>query len=438
MRAVLTDPGFAPLAESVMNRVAPMTGAERLRMLDALAGDGVVIEADGGPYTFLDALARAARVVITSGDGGIRRIPCREDFVAVPAPPPDAAEKWRLSRFTTMSRKGGEMMVRSPLGDSYLLASNPAAQEAIASLVAPRRREEIELPDLFDLLIAASCILPCDEAGNTIDETDPDRLLWEPHDLTFHGRSRLGRADPEVGGTYAKPGSAERRPAVKENPWKEGAIPLSRPDLAALARNDPPLTAILENRRSIRQYGIVPPSSAELGSFLFRTARVKYRQEGPDDSFAWRPYPSGGALYEQEFYVTIDACTDLMRGFYYYDAEAHALCPIRPPDAETETLLYEASMSTAFTGRPQILITIASRFARFNRKYSGMSYAAQLKNIGAIYQTMYLVATAMGLGGCALGLGNPDRFCRLAGVDYLQEGSLGEFMLGSPTVSLHP
>jgi SagB-type dehydrogenase family enzyme len=95
-------------------------------------------------------------------------------------------------------------------------------------------------------------------------------------------------------------------------------------------------------------------------------------------------------------------------------------------------------MSAAFTGRPQILITITSRFARFNRKYSGMSYAAQLKNIGAIYQTMYLVATAMGLGGCALGLGNPDRFCRIASIDYLREGSLGEFMLGKPILSMHP
>lgn len=421
-----------------MTQAAPMIGIESLNILENLAGEGIAITLDANDScTYLDAMARAGMVMVTSENGGIRRIPCREDFATVPVPLSGGANNWRLSRFTTISRKGGELMVRSPLGDSYLLVSDPAAQAAIVSLVVPRGQDEIEVAELFEFLIAASCILSCDEAGNTIDETDPDRLLWEPHDLVFHSRSRLGRADPEIGGTYAKTGSGERRPALKENPWKAGAIPLYHPDLAVLSQTDPPLSAVIENRRSMRQFGIVPPSAAELGAFLYRTARVKYRQEGSDESFAWRPYPSGGAIYEQEFYVTIDACTDLLRGFYYYDAEAHALCPVRAPDEEMEALLYEASMSAAFTGRPQILITIASRFARFNRKYSGMSYAAQIKNIGAIYQTMYLIATAMDLGGCALGLGNADRFCRLAGVDYFQEGSLGEFMLGKPVMSLY-
>jgi SagB-type dehydrogenase family enzyme len=433
MRAVLADPSVAILAKSVLNQAAPMIVARSAAIIESLSGKGLTLSSDAGSgYDYLDAMARAGTVVVTSEEGGIRRIPCRGDFLTVISPLPCTVGTWRLSRFTTISRIGDEMMVRCPLGDSYLLVADPEAQAAIPSLVAPRRREEIEVPDLFDLLIAASCILPCDNAGDTIDETDADRLLWEPHDLLFHSRSRLGRADPEIGGTYAKPGSADRRPAVKENRWKAGAIPLYRPDLAMLAQSDPPLSAILESRCSVRKYGIVPPTAAELGAFLYRTARVKYRLESPDESFAWRPYPSGGALYEQEFYVTIDACTDLVRGFYYYDPEGHALCPIRAPDAEIEALLYEASMSAAFIGRPQILITIASRFARFNRKYSGMSYAAQIKNIGAIYQTMYLVATAMGLGGCALGLGNSDRFCRIAAVDYLQEGSLGEFMLGKP------
>jgi SagB-type dehydrogenase family enzyme len=58
-----------------------------------------------------------------------------------------------------------------------------------------------------------------------------------------------------------------------------------------------------------------------------------------------------------------------------------------------------------------------------------MSYSAQLKNVGVIYQTMYLVATSMGIGGCALGLGNTDRFCAMTGLDWFEEGSVGEFMV---------
>jgi hypothetical protein len=44
---------------------------------------------------------------------------------------------------------------------------------------------------------------------------------------------------------------------------------------------------------------------------------------------------------------------------------------------------------------------------------------------------MYLVATGMTLAPCALGTGNSDLFSRLAGLDYLVESSIGEFMLGT-------
>ena len=59
-----------------------------------------------------------------------------------------------------------------------------------------------------------------------------------------------------------------------------------------------------------------------------------------------------------------------------------------------------------------------------------MGYAAQLKNVGVIYQSLYLAVTAMGLGGCALGLGNSDRFCEMTGLDWWQESSVGEFIFG--------
>ena len=63
--------------------------------------------------------------------------------------------------------------------------------------------------------------------------------------------------------------------------------------------------------------------------------------------------------------------------------------------------------------------------------YEGIPYATTLKNTGALLQTMYLVATAMGLAPCAMGRGDADLFARVAGTDYYAETSVGEFMLGS-------
>jgi SagB-type dehydrogenase family enzyme len=60
-----------------------------------------------------------------------------------------------------------------------------------------------------------------------------------------------------------------------------------------------------------------------------------------------------------------------------------------------------------------------------------MAYAATLKNVGVLYQSMYLVATAMGLAPCGLGGGNAALFADVVGTDYFAESSVGEFLLGT-------
>jgi SagB-type dehydrogenase family enzyme len=64
-------------------------------------------------------------------------------------------------------------------------------------------------------------------------------------------------------------------------------------------------------------------------------------------------------------------------------------------------------------------------------KYQSMVYAVILKNVGALYQTLYLAATAMGLAPTALGGGDSDRFARATGRDYWGESLVGEFLVGA-------
>ncbi len=79
---------------------------------------------------------------------------------------------------------------------------------------------------------------------------------------------------------------------------------------------------------------------------------------------------------------------------------------------------------------PQVLITIAARFARVSWKYSALAYALILKDVGVLTQTFYLMATGMGLGGCAIGTTNIDLFAKLTGIEFHVEGPVGEFALG--------
>ena len=80
---------------------------------------------------------------------------------------------------------------------------------------------------------------------------------------------------------------------------------------------------------------------------------------------------------------------------------------------------------------PQVMLLLAARFGRTMWKYESMAYALVLKQVGILYQTMYLTATAMGLAPCALGGGNSDAFAAATGLDYYEETSVGEFLLGS-------
>jgi SagB-type dehydrogenase family enzyme len=79
---------------------------------------------------------------------------------------------------------------------------------------------------------------------------------------------------------------------------------------------------------------------------------------------------------------------------------------------------------------PQLLITIAARFGRISWKYSSIAYSLILKEVGVLMQTFYLMATDMGLGGCALGSSNIDLFAKMTGIEFHVEGVVGQFALG--------
>jgi len=87
---------------------------------------------------------------------------------------------------------------------------------------------------------------------------------------------------------------------------------------------------------------------------------------------------------------------------------------------------------------PQILVTIAARFGRTAWKYTSIAYALVLKDVGVLIQTLYMMATDMGLGGCAIGTTNIDLFAKMTGIEFHVEGPVGQFAIGrgrKPTAS---
>jgi SagB-type dehydrogenase family enzyme len=262
-------------------------------------------------------------------------------------------------------------------------------------------------------------------------ETDAGAESWEFHDLLFHARSRMGGhgRDKGFGATYHR-GPHAPLPAVKP-PMTDEHRPLPVPDLERLRAEDPPLAEVMERRRSTRTHGPRPLTKAQLGEFLYRTARVRSTVDSPEGQFSSRPYPGAGGCYELELYLSISTCQGLEPGLYHYDPGAHRLVRLSGMTAEVKRLLQQAAPGSGSTP-PQVLITLAARFQRVFWKYESMAYALILKDVGVLYQSMYLAATAMGLAACALGHGSPDAFAEATGLERHSETSVGELILGSP------
>jgi SagB-type dehydrogenase family enzyme len=274
-----------------------------------------------------------------------------------------------------------------------------------------------------------------DAGGLRPAEGDPNLVLWDFHDLLFHTRSTEGRQANPLGSGYTYSRLMAPLPAVRAS-WPGQTV-----DLNGLSTPSPtPFAALLGARQSIRDFDDEHPINlTELAALLQSTARVRERWtaaadmedgQGPDVSYTSRPYPSAGASYELELYLAVHKCEGLARGFYHYDAERHALTAIDIRPQDFEALLYDAEFAIEASAAPQVLVVIAARFGRVAWKYSSVAYSLILKDVGVLTQTLYLAATDMGLGGCAIGINNIDRFSRMTGLEFFVEGPVGQFVLG--------
>jgi SagB-type dehydrogenase family enzyme len=433
-----------PAALDALGRLEP-PGEEEGRLADVAGADGG--DALARWFYYLERLTRRGLVCRAAHAGGARLATLATvapGFVSRPAEIV-GDRRYVLSRFAYLRREGAAAVLESPLAHARVVLDDGRAAALVAGLASPGTAEELAgrvgglPPDAAAAVLAL--LLRAGMAGEEgAEEEDPGLRTWEFHDLLFHARSRRGRSDAGYGATYRLVGRVPPPPALK--PAEAGDVhDLYRPDLERLERDDPPLAWVQERRQSIRDFDAARPITArQLGEFLFRVARVRdYRQvevptqRGPVAmDFTSRPYPAGGSLYELEVYVVVGACAGLGPGLYHYDPAGHRLVRRRELTPEVAALLRDAAESTgAAADGLQVLLVLAARFARVAWKYESIAYALTLKHVGVVYQTMYLAATAMGLGACAIGGGDADLFARAAGTDYSAETSVGEFLLGS-------
>jgi SagB-type dehydrogenase family enzyme len=354
-----------------------------------------------------------------------------------------------LSRFAYLRRRGNDLVLESPRAAASLRICDPSIAGVLAKLSTPQSIGQLRRLKGFAGVLLLGVLLDCrfafEVAAKSNEnlrsaEGDDDLVLWDFHDLLFHARSTEGRHANPLGGTYPHAGMIAPLSAVRPQ-WPGKSIDL-RGFLTPEREVKSAVAEILRKRHSVRRFDDRRPITlSELSRFLDGAARIVSKPKnaanaadaGGEADYALRPYPSAGASYEFELYLAVNACDGMPRGFYHYDADSHALVAIGVAANVLDASLVAAASAMGVETPPQILVTIAARFGRVSWKYASLAYSLVLKDVGVLLQTLYLMATDLDLGGCAVGIANIDLFADMTGIEFHVEGPVGQFALGRGT-----
>jgi putative peptide maturation dehydrogenase len=154
-----------------------------------------------------------------------------------------------------------------------------------------------------------------------------------------------------------------------------------------------------------------------------------------------RTSPSAGGFHPVEAYPLVTNVDGVDPGLYRYDARDHALeltVPLSSEEARATAAAFVCGQT--YFGDAHVLFVLAVRFDRAFWKYRNhqKAYAAVLMDAAHLSQTLYLVATELGLGAfVTAAINNADIEERL-GLDGVGAGVLAVCGCGKPARDRSP
>ena len=265
-----------------------------------------------------------------------------------------------------------------------------------------------------------------------LEEDEPASLTWEFHDLLFHHYSSIGFHDDPMGATRRLEGVATPPPLLKECTGVSVSLP--EPDAGLMERLRAPFAEVLGLRRSSRIAGDKPLTMEELGALLHASARIQLVRDDPayPSLVSFRPSPSGGGLHSLEIYPLVYRCDGHPWGAWRYDPGSHRLESVEADESRLKAYMEENPHALIEdSGLPHIRLVITSRFLRNAWKYEKIAYRLVLQDLGCLYQTLSLAASALGLASCILGAVDARRLGEILRLDPLAEPVIGEMTLSA-------
>ncbi|WP_181770955.1 SagB/ThcOx family dehydrogenase [Amycolatopsis pittospori] len=209
------------------------------------------------------------------------------------------------------------------------------------------------------------------------------------------------------------------------------AIPLPEPSPEPL--NAIGLGEALRKRRSVREFGEEPLPLRALSALLTaaRPTRPETHPDIPATGNVFKTSPSGGARHPTEVYVYARNVGGLECGVYHYDAFGHGLTPLGGKIDDDELVALAGDQE--WTGNAGALLIYTSVIERNQWKYPvSRTYRILLMDVGHLSQTVYLLATALGLNITFTAALRDEMVEQLLGCDPANELVLGMSVLGTP------
>jgi len=335
--------------------------------------------------------------------------------------------KLRLSRFAYLRQDLGEVKLESPLTSCRVTIHDHQLANLALELCSSIERELSVEERLFAGVLSSIGML---DSADTCSDSLP---VWEFHDLLFHSRTSDGFHAYPYGGTTRFKGRRSPQPVVKVWPETGDLVSLPPPSEDLGRKLQAPFVEVLNRRQSLREPGSRPINMCELGAFLYESARLKTMLNSPDFPCAasLRPFPSGGALHSLEVYFLVHRCEGLRQDVYHYDVQISGARPLSVAPPEQARLLACCPFPSMGCELPDLTFYISSRFERTAWKYESIAYHLVQQDLGCLYQTMYLVATALDLAPCALGVTQCALLAKILGIDPFSEPFVGAFTLSA-------
>ena len=231
------------------------------------------------------------------------------------------------------------------------------------------------------------------------------------------GRKLFFNAVAEVDETYQTDQEMKKpQPPLAKAPMTGNAIDLPKDYRGLNIEND--FLRIINQRKSHRVYTDQPISLTALAYLLWCTQGVKSVR---GKSYATlRTVPGGGARHPFECYLAVRKVEGLQPGLYHYLPMAHRIEFLGAME-DLEGMIGKTLQEQRWAEKASVVFYYSCVFYRAEWRYGVFAHPTVLIDSGHVTENLYLSATSIRLGGCAIAAVDGPAANLVFGIDGKEE-----------------